>query len=106
SEVRATDEGQRVRSAPVAVHARVLPLDREWARVGDSVQRPEERLEVDVAVTGRDEVPAARRLAEVEMTPEDALASVQRLARVLDGHVQDQVGERLADSPGMEPLVR
>jgi hypothetical protein len=46
-------------------------------------------------VTGRHEVPAALRLAEVEMAPEDALASVQRLARVLDVHVVDPVGEFL-----------
>ena len=45
----------------LAVHAGVLPLDRERPGVADLVQRAEELVEVDVAVAGRDEVPAAAR---------------------------------------------
>src|SRR3954452_7966806 len=83
-EVRRAHERQRVRRAPVAVHARVLPLDRERALVADPVQRAQERLEVDVAVAGGDEVPAALVLAEVQVAAEDRAAPVEALDRVLD----------------------
>ena len=76
-EVGAADERERVRGAPVAVHAAVLPLDRERPVVADPVERAEERLEVDVAVAGRDEVPAARLLAEVQVRAEDRAAAVE-----------------------------
>src|SRR6478736_5722133 len=82
-EVGAAHERERVLCPPLAVHAGVLPLDRERPLVADPVERPEERLEVDVAVPGRDEVPAALRLAEVEMTAEDRPAAVEGTARVL-----------------------
>ena len=42
-EVGPAHERQRVRRAPVAVHARVLPLDRERALVADPVERAEQR---------------------------------------------------------------
>ena len=57
-------------------------------------------------MTGRDEVPAALDLPEVEMAGEDALASVQRPARVLDVHVVDPVGELLDERRGIEELMR
>ena len=63
----ARTKAERVRGAPVAVHAGVLPLDRERALVADPVQGAEELLEVDVAVAGGDEVPAAGVLAEVQV---------------------------------------
>src|SRR5205085_12137739 len=72
-EVGAPDEGQRVRGAPLPLHPRVLPLDRERARVADPVQRAEERLEVDVAVPARDDIPPAGGLTEVDMRAQDAL---------------------------------
>src|ERR1700682_2150468 len=52
---------QCVRRTPVAVHARILPFDRERTLVPNSVESADERLEVDVAVTGRDEGPAPIR---------------------------------------------
>src|SRR6266487_2278870 len=52
-EVGAADKCERVLRAPLAVHARVLPIDRERPVVADPVERAEERLEVDVAVAGR-----------------------------------------------------
>src|ERR1700694_231398 len=58
---------QCIRRAPVAVHARILPFDRERAVIADSVESADERLEVDVAVTRRHEGPAPLRLAKVEV---------------------------------------
>src|SRR6202171_804505 len=80
-EVCPSDHGQCVRRAPVAVHARVLPLDRERAVVSDSVQSADERLEVDVAVARRDEGPAPVRLAEVDVGAEDRPAGAAPLLR-------------------------
>jgi hypothetical protein len=106
SEVSASHEGECILRAPLAVHAGVFPLDRERPRVADRVERAEERLEVDVAVAGRDEVPAAIALAEVQMPAEDALAAVERLLRVLDVDVVDAVGELDRELRRIEELVR
>src|SRR5260370_42049212 len=65
SEVGPADHCQRVRRAPVAVHARVLPFDRKRAVVPDSVQSSNQRFEVNVAVARGDEDPSAIRLAAV-----------------------------------------
>ena len=92
-EVGLPHERERVLRAPLAIHPAVLPLDRQRPGVADPVQRAEELLEVDVAVAGRDEVPAARLLAEVEVRAEDRPPPVQPLARVLDVDVVDPVGE-------------
>src|SRR3954469_14642721 len=70
-EVRPAHERKRVRRAPVAVHAGVLPLDRKRALVADPVERADHRLEVDVAVARGDEVPPAAGLPEVEVAAED-----------------------------------
>ena len=104
-EVGPADEASGVRRAPVAVHAGVLPLDRERALVADPVERAEELLEVDVAVAGRDEVPAARVIAEAEVRAEDRAASVEPFARVLHVHVVDAVGELEHERSRVEQLV-
>ena len=104
-EIGRAHERQRVRGAPVAVHAGVLPLDRERALVADPVQRAEQVLEVDVAVAGGDEVPAARLLAEVQVPAEDRAAAVEALDRVLDVHVVDAVGELGHERGAVEELV-
>ena len=105
-EVRLADERERVGRAPVAVHAAVLPFDRERALVADPVQSAEELLEIDVAVAGGDEVPPTRLFAEVQVRPEDRAASVEPLLRVLDVHVVDPVGELERELRGVEVLVR
>src|SRR2546428_1631761 len=69
-EVDAAHELERLLRAVLAFHAGVLPLDRERARVPDPVQRAHERVEVDVAVAGRAEVPAALAVPEVEVRGE------------------------------------
>src|SRR5689334_19883359 len=104
-EVGRAHERERVRGAPVAVHAGVLPLDRERALVADPVQGTEEVLEVDVAVTGGDEVPAARVLAEVQVAAEDRATPVEALDRVLDVDVVDAVGELGDERGAVEELV-
>src|SRR5262245_21949872 len=106
SEARPANERKRVGRAPIAIHARVLPPDRERSGVADAVERTEQRLEVDVTVSGRDEVPTALGLAEVQVSAEDALPPVERLARVLDVHVVDPVGELLYERGGVQELVR
>src|SRR5437899_4076403 len=83
-EVRPTDECEPVGCAPVPVHAAVLPFDRQRPCVADPIQRAKELLEVDVAVAGRDEVPAARLLAEVQVRAEDRPTAVEPSLRVLD----------------------
>src|SRR5207249_2039740 len=79
SEIGSPHEGERILRSPLAVHARVFPFDRERACVAGPVQRPDQRFEVDVAVSRRDEVPPAVELTEVEVSAEDRLAAVKRL---------------------------
>src|SRR5712691_3473504 len=63
-EVDAADELDGFGGAVLAVHAGVLPLDRQGPLVADPVERTHDRLELHVAVSGRDEVPAAAAVAE------------------------------------------
>src|SRR3954453_1201655 len=104
-EVRAPHECERVGRAPVAVHARVLPLDRERAGVAGAVERAEHRLEVDVAVAGGDEVPAAAGGAEVGVATEDRGAPVEPALGVLDMGVEDARAELVDERGGVEELV-
>src|ERR1700733_10811385 len=87
------DERQRVASAVLAVHPRILPFDRERARIPDAVERPQELLEIDVPPARRDEVPAPLLLPEPQVGREDRAAPVQTELRVLDVHVVDPIGE-------------
>src|SRR5262249_52472675 len=105
-EVGPAHERERVLGAVLAVHPGVLPLDRERPGVADPVECAEELFEVDVAVTGGDEVPAALLLAEVEVRGEDRAASVEPLLRVLDVDMVDAVRELERELRGVEKLVR
>src|SRR5260370_19476640 len=67
SEVGPANHGQGVGRAPVSVHARVLPFDRQRAVVPDSVHSADQRFEVHVATARRDEGPAPVRLAEADV---------------------------------------
>src|SRR4029077_6681569 len=97
---------QRVGRAPFAVHARVLPFNRERALVTDAVQRPDEGLEVDVSVPRRYERPAALDLSEVDVGAEDRAPAVEHLFRVLDVHVVDAITELHDELRRVEELMR
>src|SRR5260370_34274150 len=84
SEVGPPHQGQRVRRAPVAVHARVLPFNRERTLVSDSREGAEERFEIHVAMAGRHEGPAPLDLAEIDVGAEDRAASLARLLACVD----------------------
>src|SRR5438445_12234866 len=90
-EVEALDEGGGLRGAVGAVHAAVFPLDRQRPIVADAVQRTHDLLEVHTAAARRAEVPAAARIAEVEVRAQDAGAAVEVARGVLDVHVVDAV---------------
>src|ERR1044072_2847683 len=104
-EVRGAHERERVRRSPVAIHPGILPLDRERTVVPDPVQRADHGLEVDVAVAGGDEVPAAPGLAEVQVSAEDRRAGVEVPDRVLDVRVEDLLGEVGDEGRRVEELV-
>src|SRR3712207_9450373 len=70
-----------------------------------AVERPHAPLEVHVAVSRRDEVPAALGLPEVQVGAEDASAAVEPLLRVLYVEVVDPVGELLDKRRRIEELV-
>src|SRR5437763_9846601 len=71
-EVDPFHEGAGLGGAGFAVHAAVFPLDGERALVADVVEGADDLLEVDAAVAKRAEVPVATRIAEVEVSAEDA----------------------------------
>src|SRR5438093_475986 len=82
-EVDAAHERECLLCAALALHAGVLPLDRERTGVADPVQRAHDGVEVDVSVPRRDEVPAALAVAEVEVRREDRAPPVEPPLRVL-----------------------
>src|SRR5437899_4914841 len=106
SEISPAHEGQGVRSTPIAVHAGVLPLDRERTVVPDAVQGSDERFEVDVAMAGRDDDPTPIRLAEVDVRAQDRAVSVEQLLRVLDVDVIDAIPKLHHERRRVEELVR
>src|SRR5262245_6755684 len=75
--------------AELAIQAAVLPLDRERAVVADTRKRAEDRPPLDPAMAGRDEVPAASRVAEVEVRAKDAGSAVQVTPALLHMHMVD-----------------
>src|SRR5712692_6403187 len=91
-EVDRADEAERLGSAVLTIHPAVLPLDREWALVADTVQGTNDRLELDVAVAGRHEIPAAAAVAKIDVGREDAVLSVDQDLRIFDVDVVNPVG--------------
>ena len=55
---------------------------------------------------GRDEIPPTSPLAEIQVAAEYRAAAVEALARVLDVHVVDALGELLNERSRVEELVR
>ena len=100
-EVDLADERAGVLRAVFTVHAAVFPFDGERALVADAVQFADDLLEIDTAVARAAEVPAAVRLAEVDMAGKDARLAVERDFRVFDMDVVDAVlGSKLKPNVG------
>jgi hypothetical protein len=68
-EVEGLAERRGLGGAVDAVHARVLPLDRQRAPVADVVERDDDLLEVDVAAADAAEVPVAAGSPKVVWPP-------------------------------------
>src|SRR6476661_7498742 len=66
----------RLARTVLAPHTGVLPLDRDRAGVADVAKGAEGVLPGDVAVAGRDEVPAAARVTPRQVGAEDTRATV------------------------------
>src|SRR5262245_21292662 len=66
-EVVLLDQRARFGRAELAVHAAIFPLHRQRTVVADTGKRAEDRPPLDAAVAGRYEVPAAPRIAKVEV---------------------------------------
>src|SRR4029079_13398837 len=92
-------------SAKLAIHAAVFPLDRERASVADPRQRAEDRPPLDAAMAGRDKIPAAARVAEVQMRAKNAGATIQVAPAFLDMHVIDPIGEGFEKRNRVDELV-
>ena len=71
------DEGEGILCTPFSVHARIFPFDREWSLVADAVELANDGLEIDVTVSGGDEVPTSLLLAEVEVRAQDTGAAIE-----------------------------
>ena len=83
-EVALRTKRERLARAPFALHAAVLPLDRQRTVVADPVQRADELIEVDVAVPGETKSQPRSAVAEVQMRGEDRPApSRRRLASLM-----------------------
>ena len=83
----------------LAIHAVVFPFDRQGAGVARVVQRADDFLEVHAAVAERAEIPAAARIAEVQVAGENPALAIQPDDRVLHVDVENPVGE-FANKPG------
>ncbi len=93
------------RRAVFPIHAAVFPLDRERAIITDAVQHTDDGFQIDIAMTGRDEIPTAPGITETQMRTEDAGETVQIELRVLDMHMIDAVRESGDEVDGIKLLV-
>src|SRR5438477_1865903 len=77
-EVLLLDEGAGFAGAELTVHAAVFPFDGERALIADAVELADDLFEVNASAAGAAEIPPAARVAEIEVTGEDARAAVER----------------------------
>src|SRR2546423_10669008 len=87
------DEGQGVRRPNQAIHAGVLPLHRERAFVADGVQEADAGFPWNVAVPGRDEVPAPAGGAPRQGGGKPTISPAELALGVPDMDVVDPVAE-------------
>src|SRR5262245_19661599 len=105
-EVEPAREGRGLARTVLAVHHRVLPLDRERALVAGVVELPDQRLEVDPPAAGRAEVPESPLDAEVGVAAEDADGrALLAPPHVLDVHVEDALAELADEADVVDALV-
>ena len=103
---RAPHERERVLRAALAVHPRVLPLDRQRPRRSRSGSaRGRSSSKSTSPWPGETKSQPRVGLAEVEVRAEDRPAAVEPPSRVLDVHVVDPVGELLDELRRVEELV-
>src|SRR5829696_9177564 len=74
-----------------AIHATVFPFDRKRAIIADAVQHANDRFQIDITMTGRDEIPTTAWITEVQVRTEDAGETVQVEFRVLDVNMVDAI---------------
>ena len=92
-EVEPVDELASFSGAPFPLHSAVFPLDRQGAAVTNVVQRANDGLEIHAAPSQRAEIPAATRIAEVQMTREYPVKAVERDQSILHVNVEDPIGK-------------
>lgn len=103
-EVDVLDHLARLAGAVFAVHAAIFPFDRKRAGVTGGVQSADDFLEVDTSPAGRAKIPAAARVAEVEMTRQNAAAAIERNDGVFHMDVVHPVGKLADELDGVDSL--
>src|SRR5262245_43461959 len=105
-EVQPPREARGLARAVLAVHHRVLPLDRQRALVAGVVELAHQGLEVDAPAAGRAEVPEASVEPEVGVAAEDADGRTALAPPdVLDVHVEDALAELAQEGDVVDALV-
>ena len=105
-EVYALDEAERLGGAVLAVHAAVLPLDRERALVVYAVEGADDLLEVDLAAAHAAEIPISVHVAEGEVPAENTRR--HRLVgppHILHVYVEYAVGKGVDELHVIDTLV-
>src|SRR5215218_4916952 len=105
-EVHPLHERARLARARLAVHADVLPLDRQRSVVACRVEMPDDLLELDLASADRAELPVALGVAERQVTTEHAGRTRRvRPPDVLHVHVIDPFGEAVDERQVVHALI-
>src|SRR4051794_26635941 len=105
-EVHRLHERARLARTGLAVHADVLPLDRERAVVACRVEVPDDLFELDLAAADRAELPEALRVAERQVAAEHA-GWTRHVGppHVLHVDVIDAIGETIDEGEVVHPLI-
>ena len=91
--VHVAHEGERLLCAEFAVHAVVLPFNRERTAVTDCVLCAHDLIKVDIPMSQRAEVPAAPQIAERKMGSQNSGSAVQGYGGIFHVDVIDLLGE-------------
>src|SRR5579859_4013365 len=87
------------------LHAAIFPLHGEWPLIADTVEGADNLLELDAVASRGAEIPAAARIAEVQVRAKNAGAPIKVACRVLDMYIVDAVGKGFKKQYGINKLV-
>src|SRR5687768_11460202 len=105
-EIDLPDKGRRFCRTVHAIHPAVLPFDAKRSAIANVVQRDDDVLELDVAVTKRAKIPEPPRIPEIHVPAEDSDGAIAVAPpHILHVRVINAVAERPDEPDIVDALI-